>query len=256
MNYLVAYHTDVGTKKETNQDSLAIKMIDTPRGRAVFAMVCDGMGGLSNGELASKEVVESYSNWFDTSFTKAAGEEAVSWEQLQQQWQAVANEQNIRLGRYGQRVAAAMGTTLSLLLLYQDCYYFAQVGDSRIYQLTNQIEQLTHDQTLIEREIAAGRLTREEAKLDPRQNVLLQCIGASPVVDLEFGTGKISAHTSFIICSDGFRHAISTKELFDNLGPDRTTTPENMKRSCIELTELIKARGEKDNITVIAIGTY
>ena len=62
MDYYVAYHTDVGLRKHTNQDSLAVKMMDTPKGRAVLAIVCDGMGGLSDGELASKEVITAYSN--------------------------------------------------------------------------------------------------------------------------------------------------------------------------------------------------
>ena len=69
MNYLVAYNTDVGLRKHTNQDSLAVKIVDTSEGRAVFAIVCDGMGGLSSGELASKEVIEAYCNWFDTDLT-------------------------------------------------------------------------------------------------------------------------------------------------------------------------------------------
>ena len=65
MEYVAAYHTDVGISKKTNQDSLAIKVVETKKGKIAFAIVCDGMGGLSKGELASKEVIMAFSDWFD-----------------------------------------------------------------------------------------------------------------------------------------------------------------------------------------------
>ncbi len=64
MRYKAAYHTDVGIRKKTNQDSLAIKIADTPYGMAAFAVICDGMGGLAKGEVASKEVICAFSDWF------------------------------------------------------------------------------------------------------------------------------------------------------------------------------------------------
>ena len=60
MEYIATYHTDVGTRKETNQDSLAIKVVNTKEGNVAFAIVCDGMGGLAKGEVASKEVIEAF----------------------------------------------------------------------------------------------------------------------------------------------------------------------------------------------------
>ena len=67
MEYIATYHTDVGTRKETNQDSLAIKVVNTKEGNVAFAIVCDGMGGLAKGEVASKEVIEAFCTWFDHS---------------------------------------------------------------------------------------------------------------------------------------------------------------------------------------------
>ena len=57
MRFSAVYNTDVGIKKKTNQDSLAIKIAETPDGQALFSLVCDGMGGLAKGEVASKEVI-------------------------------------------------------------------------------------------------------------------------------------------------------------------------------------------------------
>ena len=73
MKYRAAYHTDVGIKKKNNQDSLAIKIAETPNGQAAFAIICDGMGGLAKGELASKEVINAYCGWFDSDLEGAVG---------------------------------------------------------------------------------------------------------------------------------------------------------------------------------------
>ena len=65
MRYLIAAHTDVGIKKKTNQDSYMIKEAQTKMGRIFFGVLCDGMGGLSNGELASATVIRAMEQWFD-----------------------------------------------------------------------------------------------------------------------------------------------------------------------------------------------
>jgi len=58
MNFMIAAHSDVGIKKNTNQDSLLIKVAQTNRGKVCLCVVCDGMGGLSKGELASATVIK------------------------------------------------------------------------------------------------------------------------------------------------------------------------------------------------------
>lgn len=75
---------------------------------------------------------------------------------------------------YAKQNQISMGTTLVILLCIEDHYYIMNVGDSRAYLLGHSIWQLTKDQTLIEREIEAGRITREQAYDDPRQSILLQ----------------------------------------------------------------------------------
>ena len=63
MNFIISATTDIGTTKKTNQDSLSMKVIRTPAGRMVFAVLCDGMGGLSSGEVASATVVKAFHEW-------------------------------------------------------------------------------------------------------------------------------------------------------------------------------------------------
>ncbi len=256
MNFIAAYHTDVGLTKKTNQDSLGIKIIETNIGQAAFGIVCDGMGGLAKGELASKEVILAFMNWFDHTFMEAVRDGEYNTANLNDEWNSIIQNQNIKLGNYGKENNLQLGTTISAILLYKGRYHIVHVGDSRIYQITGKnMYQLTNDQTFIAREIAAGRMTVEQSKTDPRRSVLLQCVGASEVVEPDFSTGIIMPNTVYLICSDGFRHQISEEEIISKIGPQNAADEESMKDGCIYLTELVKERRESDNITVGLIKT-
>ena len=151
MKYRAAYHTDVGIKKKNNQDSLAIKIAETPNGQAAFAIICDGMGGLAKGELASKEVINAYCGWFEHDFVKLVRTGTFNTAILKEQWDRIAVTENEKLKAYGESRGIMIGTTLSAILMYEDRYYIIHVGDSRVYELTDKMEQLTQDQTQIGR---------------------------------------------------------------------------------------------------------
>ncbi|MGN0152496.1 MAG: PP2C family protein-serine/threonine phosphatase [Wujia sp.] len=255
MEYIAAYHTDVGITKKTNQDSLAIKIVETKAGKVAFGIVCDGMGGLAKGELASKEVILAFCDWFDNTLVDDVEAGIFEEGRLIEQWNNIIQTQNRRLAEYGERNNLQLGTTVSALLIVGEQYYIVHVGDSRVYVLSSDAKMLTHDQTFIAREIAAGRMTEEQAKTDPRRSVLLQCVGASPVVEPEFVKGIVEKDNVFLLCSDGFRHQISTDEMVEKLGPEAATDEEKMKYGCIYLTELVKNRRETDNISVATIRT-
>lgn len=255
MEYIAAYHTDVGITKKTNQDSLAIKIVETKDGKVAFAIVCDGMGGLAKGELASKEVITAFCDWFDNTLVDDIENGAFEENRLVEQWNGIIQTQNKRLGAYGEQNHFQLGTTVSALLIYKNQYYIVHVGDSRIYQMSSEVLQLTSDQTFIAREIAAGRMTPEQAKTDPRRSVLLQCVGASPVVEPEFRKGDVLRNATYMLCSDGFRHQISNDEMMAKIGPAAAVDEEKMKYGCIYLTELVKNRKETDNITVALLRT-
>ncbi len=255
MEYIAAYHTDVGISKKTNQDSLAIKVVETKNGKVAFAIVCDGMGGLSKGELASKEVIMAFSDWFDNTLIDDINSEGINEEALVSQWNDIIQTQNKRLGEYGEKNNLMLGTTVSAILLYKEHYYIVHVGDSRVYCMTDKVLQLTKDQTFVAREIEAGRMTVEQSKTDPRRSVLLQCVGASQVVEPEFIKGRITKDATYMLCSDGFRHHINEQEMLDKIGPTVVKSEQDIEYGCRYLTETVKSRKESDNITVAVIKT-
>lgn len=251
MRYLIAAHTDVGIKKKTNQDSYMIKEAQTKRGRVCLCVLCDGMGGLSNGELASATVIRAFEQWFETEFPILLSE--FSFEKLKEQWIHITEGLNQRLASHTAGTGRRMGTTLVGLLLMENHFYIINVGDSRAYALLDQVYQLTKDQSLVQQQIDLGRLSPEQAEIHPQRNVLLQCIGASEVVAPDFYEGMIHPGTLFLLCSDGFRHVVSEEEIFAQLSPDNLWDEQTMKERLIWLTELEKTRMEVDNISAVTV---
>lgn len=254
MNYIVGYYSDKGIKKQMNQDSLLIKTAKSPYGRIGLFIVCDGMGGLSQGELASSTVVRELSEWFNNEVSKINFADICD-DTIYEHISKVVIDSNHKILEYGNSVDAKLGTTLTLMLTVDTKYYICQVGDSRAYRLGDNIEQLTNDQTLVAREIERGNLTEEQAKSDRRKSVLLQCIGARPEINPVFHSGEIKKDEMYIICSDGFYRKFEKSELFYELDPRSYLNENDLNNKARDLVYKIMERKEIDNISVILIKT-
>lgn len=254
MNFLSVSLTDVGISKNINQDSLCTKIISSDDKKASFSIVCDGMGGLSEGEVASFSVLNNFCRWADNVLPSLI-ENKINFDELQEQWTRIILKQNQYLADYGSKKGIILGTTLTVLLIFDGNYYGVNIGDSRIYEIKDGVNQLTIDHTLVEREIRSGNITKEQAKNDPRKNILLQCIGASPSIEPDFLWGKAEENTVYMLCSDGFRHVISEEELYENFNSSKMTNEDAMMDRAKYLVELNKSRMEQDNISVILVKT-
>lgn len=253
MEVKTAFYTDMGNVKKVNQDSLSIKVLNLLDEKIIFAVVCDGMGGLEQGELASKEVVLQLDKWFQSSFLQIVSEGEFSKEWLNKQWEQQIEKIVQKMKRYGKCFGVVLGTTVSALLIYQKRYYICHVGDSRIYEVREELKQLTTDHTLVAQEIRMGRLTQEESKWDARRNVLLQCIGTVGQVHPQLLSGKVRENTTFVLCTDGFVHRVSEQEMLGYFEPEKLQQKEDIEKACRELTQTVRQRGEEDNITVVGI---
>lgn len=254
MAFISNAYTDVGIKKKTNQDSALLMEAQTDLGDVALCVICDGMGGLAEGELASAHVIKAFSAWFKNEL-KEMLYNGFSPVDLEKSWSNIIYNKNTELMLYTREnnIAKGLGTTVAALLLYDSKYYILNVGDSRIYRHNGELVQLTEDQTFINREVKLGNMTPEQAATDPRRSVLLQCVGASQFVEPEYEYGSFSKEDTFILCSDGFRHEVSHKELEDAFMPHKLKSDAKIAQIQKQIVELNKKRMETDNITVITI---
>lgn len=250
MKYIAIADTDIGTTKDTNQDSLLVKHILYKGKEVLMAVICDGMGGLSKGELASATVIRAFNKWFCDEVIHEV--EHINMQRIADKWVVMLRNLNIKIQEYGIDNGVSLGTTFTGILFIEDKYLIVHVGDTRVYEITSEIHQLTTDQTFIAREIDRGTLTWEQAKSDKRRNMLLQCVGASKMVEPQiiYGTAKKGA---YLLCSDGFRHEITDKEIYRALSPTEVCEKKIIQIKVRELIETVKQRMEKDNISAIWI---
>lgn len=253
MEFVVSAHTDIGIKKKTNQDSVLLQVARTDVGNVAFGVVCDGMGGLAKGELASSTLIKEFATWFQTGLRDMLEEGNMSEQRLYEEWRNIIISINQKITNYGNDNRINLGTTTVGVLIYNGHYYAFNVGDSRLYRINNKLTQVTKDQSYIQREMDAGRMTPEQAKTDPQRNVLLQCVGASAIVEPDFFSGDANVNDVFMLCSDGFRHVITPEEIFQYLNPLALVSEDNMKINAKYLTDLDKYRMENDNISVALI---
>lgn len=251
MDFIISATTDLGVRKKVNQDRLFARRIDTHYGPAAFAVVCDGMGGLERGEIASSVLVRAFSRWAED-FRAGMSGMGIEDCMIRRQWTTVVEKANSWILEYSRENDCKMGTTVTAMLLTEQRYYILNIGDTRAYEVTpHGMRQLTVDHTLIQREVDKGNLTKEQAESAPMKNVLTRCVGIEADVfpDLFFGDTKEGA--IYLLCSDGFRHRISEPEMIGQLCDNDIGL--SMERRQELLVELDKQRGETDNISVITV---
>ena len=234
--------TDVGRKRSGNEDSFALWVSDeTGEDHLVdtLLVVADGMGGSNAGEVASRMVVETVVR--EVSQTRAADAAAALGHAIE-----VANAEVHEHSR-SRADLAGMGTTCTVVGLKGDKLSLAHVGDSRAYLVRRgRIRQLTQDHSLVAQLVARKQLTLEQAKTDPRRNVVTRSVGVGPAVEVDSETmdEPLQPGDTLILCSDGL-HGLMTDEDLARIG-----SGPSLDRACRELIALANQNGGPDNITV------
>lgn len=250
--------TEKGPIKQVNQDAYLVKRAETPWGDVALAVVADGMGGLARGQVASAAVVRAFDGWFQRDLpllAESLGAQGSAFERtLRIQWANLVQEVNMSLMQKGAHEGASMGAACTAVLVAAGALYALQVGDTRLYELADgQLVQLTRDQTFVAREMAAGRLTPEEAEAHPQGNVLLQCVGASSHLEPTFLRRAFNASAAYVVCSDGFRRSLTASEISVALAPALLDCQAALKTQISSLMEAAYLRGQRDNATAVIV---
>ncbi len=252
MVYLGSAVTNVGNVKAVNQDSLTLKIANTEQGMVCLAVVCDGLGGLEFGEVASATVIRAFENWFINNISSLGG--VRTEDVVERTWKELLFFVNKKIIEYGQEKNIKLGTTVTAVLFVQDKYYVVHVGDSRLYRIKQIVQQITRDHTVVEQEKSTEAKTEVLGLSSMNSsNVLWQCVGVTQDLKPDFIIGEVEVGTSYLICSDGFRHVITNKEIFERCNVDCNATDADIKDNLEYLVALNMERGERDNISAILV---
>lgn len=251
MDFFIASVTDKGVKRPTNQDCLFAGEFMTECGKYAFAVLCDGMGGLQYGELASAGIVSAFSAWAGQRLPALTS--PLMDHEIRGEWTKIIQSQNRELRAYGLENNCKLGSTVTVLLLSETRYFILNIGDSRAYELYGGCRQLTVDHTVVADEVTMGNLTPEQAEASPMKSVLTRCVGVYDCIypDMFFGDTRPGA--VYLLCSDGFRHCVSADEMAEYLTPRSGNPVPELREGEERLVELAKERGEKDNISAVAV---
>lgn len=234
--------SDRGRVRDSNEDSV----LELPRD-GLFA-VADGMGGHAAGEVASRLAVETLEE------ALADGDALPSPEQLtgavREANRSILRDAEEHPGRSG------MGTTLTALAIDGDLRWrIGHVGDSRAYlHRDGELRQLTTDHSWVGKRVAAGELTREEARRHPMSSVLERALGTSRDVEVDVEEGRAEAGDLFLLCSDGLSDMLPHAELESLLAPDGGAETEDGPGELADrLVSAANRAGGRDNITVVLV---
>lgn len=255
MKYMYACQTDIGISRSSNQDSLIVKTVKNDGNTALLAAVCDGVGGLSKGEVTSRRVAKMLGAWTDYELPGLLGQDKTG-EILRRRFRQQLMEINKEIFYSNKRSGIASGTTLTALVLWNYRYLLGHVGDSRAYAITRRVCQLTTDHSWVAQEVAAGRMTAEEARKSTKKNVILKCIGADETLEPQVKEGKVCEDTVFLLCTDGFWHHIADEEWLQFFSPERIAGEGILGANLYHLSSQVKCRGESDNITAAAVKVF
>ena len=223
--------TDVGRQRNANEDAL-FEAADA----GLFA-VADGMGGARAGEVAAKAAVDEIAA-LERGEGVGEGELAAVVEQ--------ANRRIHELSR-GDESLAGMGTTMTTLAVGEGEVAIAHVGDSRAYRLRDaELERLTHDHSLVDEMVRAGRLTPEEAEVHPQRSIITRALGPEPQVEVERMTYPARAGDVYLICSDGLTTMVPEDGVAAIL-----RSRSSLRQAAVELVRAANEAGGRDNITVV-----
>ena len=240
--------TDTGLTRQTNQDAFAV---DNDLG---LWIVADGMGGHAGGSTASQLAVKAINDNIESA--------AISFPDFRNRIDQVEERLRSAVAAADSLIRATadttpdlrgMGTTIVVGLFCpgpEPSIALAHVGDSRAYLIRARcISALTTDHSFVQRLVSEGRISLEEARTHPQQNVLLRAVGVEDRVPPDVTIHPLHPHDIVILCTDGLTKMLEEQEILDYALPFQES-PDEM---CRQLIDAANVRGGKDNTTVIVI---
>ncbi len=237
--------TDIGQKRENNEDYLYSKIYD--ENTALF-VVADGLGGYASGEVASQAAVNTIKENFEFNLDvlKKSGEEKVK--EFFRQLIKITNEKVYSL-QISKKEYNGMGTTIVLVGKVNNKLYYESIGDSRLYYIDKNkqmIEQITVDDTYVNELLKKKLIKENEVDTHPQKHVLTKALGIFNKIDVQ--SNILDKKEGYLIlCSDGLTNMLTNDNIL------RTVITTDFDALADEFVRVANLNGGRDNITVIVV---
>lgn len=239
MQYFTNVYWSKGEVSAKNQDSALLLQALTARGRILMAAVCDGMGGYPSGELASGMVTAQLQQWFFDSLLRAIAKKKPFWV-IRRSVERLVYQMQKCLQIYGKQEQRKLGTTMTVLILWEKRYLVFHLGDSCVYGFHR---RWFGKEKIIK--LTKGHLTQD--------NRLTKCVGSFGYFKPDYELGICCNGDGFLLCSDGFCRKIEEAELAAGLSPGAIHEKRQIENRLVQIALLGRKRGETDNQTAIYV---
>ena len=235
--------TDPGCVRTQNQDAYQIENLDR---NTRLCVVCDGMGGAKSGNIASTLAIDVF-----VQEVKRSWNASMTRTSIEQTLRSAVKLANFTVFDQASQFEdfTGMGTTLAAALVSGRNACVVNVGDSRVYAITQSgIRQITRDHSLVQMMVERGELTPELAKSYPGKNFITRAIGTDTVVECDLFYTTLEKGDCLLLCSDGLSNMMDDQEILFEV-----VHGVNKQQCCQRLLDIAKNRGAPDNVTSILI---
>ena len=240
---ILSAKTDKGPVRDSNQDSYDCGSFENG---ATWAVVCDGMGGVSGGQIASELCVEKVSSAIKRGFRKNITVKGIKnlLESAISAANSVIFDESLK-----NTELKGMGTTVVAVIINNGVAVIAHVGDSRAYCINDRITPLTKDHSLVQLMIDTGKITAEEAKTHPDKNIITRAVGIQNFVDTEIDIADVAESDKILICTDGLCGIVEDEDILEIVKKYGDSSAEKLVEASVEC-------GSRDNITAVLIDGF
>lgn len=241
MRFRFRFGTDIGLKREENQDAVRCEYF----GHNVLAVVCDGMGGERAGKEASAVAIEEFFQRFSAGYSESLDDEEIRKlliSSISAANSVIYTRARLDFKNFG------MGTTCVAAFINSKSAFIINVGDSRAYLITDKnLLKITTDHNVAALLYEKGQITEEEMEVHPQRHMLIKAVGVEKTVLPDTFILDYEEKISLLLCSDGLSGYCSDDEIYDVI------LNSSFDNVADELIKLALSKGGRDNITVAVV---
>lgn len=234
--------SDKGKIRKINEDAYSVDYLSDS---ALYAIVCDGMGGANGGLTAASNACDIIADRIKSSYSLSLNKNSAR--HLINSAIETANSIIYDMSKVDKNLSG-MGTTVVAALIVDNILLLAHAGDSRCYLLRhNELNRLTVDHSIVQIMVDSGQITEAEANKHPNKNVITRALGTSKDIDLDFNEIALQQNDIVLLCTDGLTNSLSEQSILDVLNSN------NFEDIPAKLVEKSNNAGGGDNITAVVL---